>query len=276
MTRRELTIVLRSPGFWIGIVAFGLLLTGGAMLPAAMFADPDPALGAAFLLGPATDIVLPLIAIIFGHAVIAGRRENGEFNQLLGFPYRRGELCLLLATARIVAVVGTILLTCLVAAGAIWWIYGSISITRAGAFIALTALTAGIYTTIAIGVSAMVRTRIRALGILLGGFAIAYGIWEPLLEGIRATDRIDRSWPDRLIQANPLHAYSSIADAILPAAPHVNVVFDDGDLIADAGSVVGGTDPTFTTVGIPLLVLLGWWCLPLLLGLYSVTSADLT
>lgn len=277
LVRREMGVLARSPGLWIALVAFAVAHTLGAMLPAIAFDDPAPALGAAFLLGPATDLLLPAIAIVFGHGAIAGRRETGELVQLLALPYGRTELlasitCARIATVGAVAVVGP-----LPAILAIRIVYGHVSPIRLVGFVLVTAIAGVAYTAVAVAVSAAVRTRLRALGVALGGFVVAHAIWEPMLEavGLTAVGSAVGDWLDVLVGLNPLDAYGTMADAILPPAPSVALAFGDGGLAADQGAVVGATDPSVGVLVGPGLVLLGWAILPVTLAAARFRRVDL-
>lgn len=275
LVRRELLLLGRSPGLWVAFAAFAGVLALGAVLPELAFDDPDPRLGAAFLLGPATDIVLPVIAIVFGHSAIAARRETGEAKYLLAMPYRRAELVLGILGTRVAAVAGIAAVGCLPAALAVRLVYGELPVGRTAGFVVATAGAAAVYTAVAVAVSASVRTRLRALGICLGGYVAAYALWEPTLEALRVAGDVPAGRVDQLEGLSPLDAYGTAADVLLPAAPQVQLALADGNLAADQGEIVGAAGPSVGELAGPVFVLLAWALLPTLVALVRFQRADL-
>ncbi len=275
--RRELKLVFRSPGFRLTGLLLAGVMTLLVLLPAVAFDDPAPDLGAAFLLGPATDILLPLIAIVFGHVAIVGRRETGAINGLLGMPYTRADIIYGAALGRSMAIAGMSIAAAVPAVIAITVVYGIPPIGSVLAFTVTTAVAGGVYTTVSVGVSGIVRTRIRALGALLAGFVIAHALWDGIVDGVVSLvegANTDPWWARVARETNPLGAYGRLADAVLPAAPHVDLAVEGGDVAAEQGELVG-VDPTAGDVVIPVLVLVIWLVAFLALARWRFARVDL-
>lgn len=271
-------MLLRSPGLWIAVGAFAAVLALGAVLPALAFDSPGPRLGVAFLLGPATDILLPTVAIVFGHGAVAARRETGELTHLLGLPYRRVELYLGIWIGRVSVVGALTAVGILPAVAVVRLVYGDIPVGPIAGFVAITALAGATYTAIAVAISAMVRTRLRALGMALGGFVIAYALWEPAIDGVKLTSvgAARSGWLDRLHAVTPLEAYGRLADAVLPAAPRVELAFAGGELAGQQGEVVGSTGLTVAELTGLLVVLLAWALVPAVAAAVRFDRVDLS
>lgn len=276
LVRREVAILLRSPGVWIALLTFAVVLALGTLLPALAFTDPAPRLGAAFLLSPATDIVLPLIAIVFGHSAIAARRETGELAHLLTLPYRRVEVLLGIWLGRVTVVASLTAVGILPALVTLAAVYGELPWRAIAGFVAATIGAAVTYTAVSVAVSAAVETRLRALGITLGGYVTAYALWEPMLDGARLT-RVGAArsrWLDRLEGITPLDAYATLADAALPATSHVQLAFRNGALTGEQGAAVAANGAAVDLVG-PLLVLGTWLVLPTAIAILRFDRVDL-
>lgn len=278
LVRREIHVLLRSPGMWIALGTFAAVLALGVVLPALAFDNPDPRLGGAFLLGPATDILLPTVAIVYGHGAVAARREIGELTHLLGLPYRRIEIYFGIWLGRVSVVGALTAVGILPAVAVIGLVYGEVPLGPIAGFVAITALAGATYTAVAVAISAMVRTRLRALGIALGGFVIAYALWEPALEGAKLTSvgAARSGWLDRLQAVTPLEAYGRIADAVLPAAPRVELAFTGGELAGQQAAVVGNAGLTTAELIGPLVVLLAWALVPAVAAAVRFDRADLS
>lgn len=273
---REWTALRRSTGVWLAAALFAGVLALGTLLPSLVFPGAPARLGAAFLLGPATDLLLPALGIVYGHAAIGGRRTSGELLVLLGVPYRRAELFLGVWLARSLFVGFIGMLGAGLGVITVWLVYGSITPLRLMGFVLMTGLAGMVYTGLAVSVSVLLPWRRAALGALLAGFVVAYRLWGLGIEVLRdvATPAFPGTALDILEGANPLTAYGRLADTLLPAAPRVDLAVDGAEMAAAAGPVVGATEPSLGTLGSPLIVLMGWGILSAILGVRRIRRMD--
>jgi ABC-type transport system involved in multi-copper enzyme maturation permease subunit len=123
-------------------------------------------------------MLIPLIAIMLGFSTIAGEAEKGALSVVLSYPIRRGEVLLgkLLGLGSVLAV------TPLIGFG----LGGAVIAATVGAeeglayiaFIALAIILGLMYLSLVIFISALCRTRVRAIagGVVLFFWAMIYGV----------------------------------------------------------------------------------------------------
>lgn len=268
--------LLRSPGVWLATIGLALVMGIGVVLPHLSMEDPTPSVGAAFLLGPGTDLLLPFIVIIFTYGAIAGHRDRGSIHVLLASPVDRSRVFLGLLLARS----ATIFVMTAVGVGvgivAIVGLYGLPPARPVFSFVLLTILGSMAFASIGVGTSALLARPIHALSTLLVGFVVAHALWEPLVSGLAHVVGFD---PDaRGIEVvtllSPLEAYSAAADGVLPPSPHLTLELDGSDAGALEGELVGGNIAT-ADLAMSIGVLIGWAILVVLLGHWRFERAEI-
>ncbi len=278
IARVEAARLARSPGTWLAGVGVLAVLAAGTALPALLGLEGDPAIGSALLLGPGVDIVLPLVVIVFGYPAVAGHRARGSIAVFLSAPADRGRVLLALWLARAV-VLGALTIGALLGAVAtIWGLYGAPPVRPVAGFAGLTVLAVLCLTSIAVGVSAAVRRPVRALAILVAGFVLAYGLWEPMVElgyeAIADPGSAEPPWQVRgLLLANPLESYGSAAHATLPPSPHFSVDVGGETASATQGERVGSRLPWIGLVG-RIAIMVAWAGGVLAIGYLRLSRAE--
>ena len=265
----------RSPGLWIAMVGCVFAIAGGVVLPGLFLSEVNAGVGLAFMLGPGTDLVVPIVALLTTYGAIAGQRERGSITILLGTPHRRIDVLGGILIARVVAVVGILMLAIATATLLILVMYGVPPIRRLLVFTVVAVLAVICYCSIGVAVSATVSSRNRAIAILLPGLLFAYGVWSPLLRGVETV--VFESvpwWFDYAELVNPLAAFGTAAHEILPPTPHLAVAIDEGGLDAEAGAFVGGS-ATVSVIGFAIGVLLWWTIIPLLVARWRMGRVPL-
>ncbi len=279
LARFEWRRSMRSPGVWIATVAYATLLTAGTAVPALVLDGADSALGTAYLHGPATEVVLPIIAIVLTYGAIAGPREQGSIKLLLSMPLDRRDVFLGVLLGRLFLVIAIVTVGTLVAVVGLFAMYGMPPVSGVIGFVAVTLLAGGAFVALGVGVSAAVASRSQAIALLLGGFVLAHALWEPIIRGAHAVvvgDTGDRTpgWIEWLRWINPLQASRRLTDGVLPPSPHLSIVVDESGVTAAPGEMVGGTIGTGEVV-IGVAVLIGWSLVVLLLGYRRFQRAGL-
>lgn len=276
----EFRRVARSRGLWLAAATFSLTLAGVAAIPRFVLHDPAPAIGLAFLLGPATDLILPIIAILLTYGSVAGPHERGSLKLLLGTPHRRDDVLYGTILGRMAVMWVVVAVGFAVAGATILVGYGRPPFIAFVAFLGLTVLAAATYVIIGVSVSAALRTRVGTVTILIAGFVVARSLWTPLCEGVHyllvgeLPGPSPPRWFEYLVRSNPVAAYRTAADGILPASPHLAVAIGDEGVAAASGDVVGGTlqaGELFLSIG----VLVAWSVLAVLIGRHRFRRAEL-
>lgn len=276
----ELRRLVRAPGIWISTAVFGLTLALGAAVPALVLSGARPDAGVAYLLGPATDVLLPLIAIVGTYGAIAGSRERGRLKLLLATPLSREEVLSATIVARVVLLQGATALAIIPAILTIWVLYGRPPVVPLAGFAFVTLLVVATYAVIGVSVSASVATPPRALGVLLAGFVAAHALWTPVGKGVHYLltgtfpGEESTGWFRVFVRLNPLDAYAAAIDGILPPSPHLRFAIDETGVAAEQAAVVGRA---FDAVDLflSLLVLVGWAVLAVAVARARFRRADL-
>ncbi len=278
IVRLEVERVARSPGTWLATAGLLAVLAGGTALPAALDVPADGATGVALLLGPGVEIVMPLLVVVFGYTAVAGHRERGTITLFLSGRSARGTVLASLFLARAIALVAMTLTALIGAVAVVVMLYGRPPLGPTVAFAALTGVAVLSFVAIAVGASAAVRHPPRALAILVGGFLLAYGLWEPAVEFAHAAlsqPGGGRPWPVRgLVLVNPLESYTSAADGILPASRHLAVDVGGETTAGDPGERVGG-EISPAGLAVRLAILVGWATMAYAVGHTRFHNAEL-
>ena len=222
-------------------------------------------------------LFIPLAAIIVCFKALAGERELGSIKILLSLPVTRSDVLLgkVLGRAAVLATGVAVGIVTGLGFGAI--LLGSISILTVGLFVILTLVFAAVYAAIIVGLSATTGSTTRATTLAVGFFVIFELLWDvvPLgivyvLNGLSMPSEFP-DWVFLVTQFSPATAYFTSVIALLP------------DAAIDAGVAVGGSgmeiepvdaEPFYVTPEAGLVYLAFWFVVPLAIGYYRFTRAD--
>lgn len=272
----ELRRLTRSPGVWIAALGFGLVVVAGVSIPHLTLDDPSASVGAAFLLGPGTDLLLPLIVIVFTYGAVATHRERGSIHVLLSAPVDRRGVFVGLLLSRVIVLLGITACGLVAGVAATIGLYGLPPGRPVIVFSLLTLCATIVFCWIGVGVSASLRRPIRVLSALVGGFIIAQALWSPLVSGLfqlsgrDATSRL----AERITMLSPLEAYTTGANGVLPPSPHLDIEVDGSEAGAIEGELVGGEIATLDLT-LAFGVLAGWAVLLVLIGYLRFERAEI-
>ncbi|WP_276271588.1 ABC transporter permease [Haloarcula litorea] len=174
--RQDLTDVVRARLIQ-AVLALYVLFVGIIYLGVSLSAEPrvEGAIQLTLLVGL---LFVPLVAALAGSLAVAGERESGTIRFLLGYPLARLELVVGKLLARLLVVVGAVAVAFAVG--------GVLALTRfptprlgaVAVFGALTALFAAAYVGMAVGVSAAVGSRSRAMSGVVGLYFVFTLLWS--------------------------------------------------------------------------------------------------
>lgn len=274
---------VQSRALWALVVAFVgvLLITTYAYveLPE-MFGPTGEATfgGLIFFTTGIAGLFIPLAAIIVCFKALAGERELGSIKILLSLPVTRSNVLLgkVLGRAAVLATGVAVGLVIGLGFGAI--LLGTVAIGTFVLFVLVTLVFAGIYATIIVGLSATTGSTTRATTLAVGFFVLFELVWDmvPLgvvyvLNGFSMPSTFP-DWVFLVSQVSPATAYFTSVVALFPEAA------------ADVGAAVGGgggmevdpvaADPFYVTPEAGFVYLAIWFVVPLVLGYYRFTRAD--
>lgn len=257
VAKRDVLDPYRSQSLWILLGVY--VLAFGAI--AHFVAGPETPL-ASSLVGVAR-VFVPLTALALGYQSIAGSRQNGSLRVVLAYPHSRREVVLGRAVGRSVVTVLAVTVGFL-AAAIVFTVETSVPALGPLAVAWAATLLLGVsMASLAVGVSASVRTVNRAVMLCFGGFLVFLAFWRQLpnllrylLAGFRMPRGPPPEWVAVFNRLEPMTAYQAVIRDLLP-----------------------GRRPPVTefhaTEWFGVLVLLGWLLLPLVVGVWQFDRQDL-
>lgn len=284
IARKDVADAVRSRALWAATAIFLGFMVLTQFLVVTVVENPDPELATRFLEGPATEVVLPIVGLIVGYQAIVGERETGNVKFLLGLPHSRLDVVVGKFIGRFAVLSVALLSGFLAAIGVIVATLGVPPVVPIVTYVPFVLLSAAAVVAIAIGISAVVGTRGRAISVVVGGYIFATMLWSYVVDG--AYYAINRdvpgadppTWIAVLDHLNPLTALRTSGNVLLPEAGHISItVTEEGVSAAQTGQAPAGT--TETLVHEPLFlagVLVLWTVLPLAIGYLRFRDADLS
>ena len=214
----------------------------------------------------AVGTVVPIVALVAAYLSVAGERESGTLRILLSLPPSRRDVVLGKFVARAALVVASILLAFALGAVTSLAVYGTVPLDVALGTAALTCLLGVAFVGIAVGISASVGSRARAVALAVGFFVLTVVLWSPLLLAVQVLLEIPfqaGAQPDwfLFLQSFPPSSafgrlYNSVVGSLLPGGP-------------------GAGDSLLLSDGAMLAVLAFWTLVPLALGYWRFQRTDL-
>lgn len=284
IARKDVADAVRSRALWAATAIFLGFMVLTQFLVVTVVENPDPELATRFLEGPATEVVLPIVGLIVGYQAIVGERETGNVTFLLGLPHSRLDVVVGKVIGRFAVLSVALLSGFLAAIGVIVATLGVPPVVPIVTYVLFVLLSAAAVVSIAIGISAVVDTRGRAISVVVGGYIFATMLWSYVVDG--AYYAINRdvpgadppTWVAVLDHLNPLTALRTGGSVLLPEAGPISItVTEEGVSAAQTGQAPAGT--TETLVHEPLFlvgVLVLWTVFPLAVGYLRFRDADLS
>ncbi len=270
IARKEFQDAVRSRMLW-GIVAVIAVMAGlsasMSVLVPAVESGPETAIGGA---SQFAGLLVPIVALVAAYLSIAGERESGSLKVLLGLPTTRGKVVLgkFLGRSGVVAV--GLVVGFGISGVVIQVLYGRLPMVAFGGTLSLTVLLGLVFVGIAVGISAISRTRARAMTLSVAVYLGLTLLWDlfpnavHLLVTGQMPGEIVPAWFRFLQSLSPTGAYSALVREILLGA-------DQG-----LGVVGAGVGAVLLQPSVNLLVLALWTLLPLAGGFLHFRQADLS
>lgn len=275
---------VRSKLLW-GVM--GTLVVIIALLYAAVwFNVSDPT--ALDIVGPASalmQLVLPLLGLVVGYRSVVGERESGSIKILLSLPPSRRDVVFgkLLGRAAVITVAVLAAYAALVVLSVVF--FQSLPIRDFTAIAAVSVLIGVTFVGIAVGISAMVSSRGRAMAMVVGLYLMMLLFWDLLTAGIHRIligelpgnpgDQFE-AWYVFLQWINPIEAFGVLTDAALAESfGAFTIPLFAPQMVSDVEQVVAGEVPGYLTEPVLFPVLFVWCLLPVVIGYWRFSGADL-
>jgi ABC-2 type transport system permease protein len=292
VAHKDFEDAIRSRKFWAIIGVSLLFLVIVAFGAGTGETDPQQELVYQLFNNIGSQLVVPVMGLIFGYLAVAGERESGSLRVLFGLTHGRRDVLLGKLLSRVGMMVVAMLVSSAVVAGLVLGLTDGFDVGIFLAFTGLTALLAVTFTGIAVGISAATGSRARAMGGAVGSYVAFLILWHPavaiahyLLEGELA-GVAPPDWYLGALMLNPLTAYSEVLGAVLDRyltgfigwpfivedVPQEMLQDETALLLSNRAA---GEAPFYVSEWFAVVVLLAWFVVPVALGYWRFARADL-
>jgi len=212
--------------------------------------------------------------LVVGYMAIVGERQTGSVKILLGFPHSRRDIVAgkLLGRTGVVAV--GIVVGFVVAAIAAVGLYGGFPARDFFGLLGVTLLLGMTFVGFAVGTSAAVATRGKAMATVIGVFVVFNVMWDFITSLVlyAATGNFfmedPPTWFELLGSISPMTAYEGAARSVLEV--------DIGSAFGTSSSTAAtASDPLFLQDWFGFVVLAAWMLVPLAIGYVRFQRANL-
>lgn len=286
VARKDFEDGIRAKTLWLVSGLFVLLMGGAVYAPSAILDADITADQAITFLGGPTNTVLPIVALAGGYMAIVGERESGSIKILLSLPFTRRDVVLGKLVGRYAIVSLGILAGFIVAFVAAKPAYGSFpSIAPFGGYVLATLLLGAAFVSIAIGISAFVSTRNRAMAAVIATYVLFNGFWgvvttglHYLLKGGTPSGSELPAWYVFLERVNPIKAFSVLSQSIVETTGTGIQLSASGSAQSTAQSTAGriaGEAPIYLTDWATVALLIAWVVVPIFVGYVHFNRSDI-
>ncbi|WP_226039975.1 ABC transporter permease subunit [Natrinema sp. DC36] len=284
VARKEFDDAGRSKLLWsligllVGLVAIGYVAIWYTM-------DDVSAAEVLSFLGTPLQVILPVAALIAGYMAVVGERRSGSIKLLLGLPPNRTDIVfgkLLGRTGVVGLAVALAFLVSLILGGLL---FGSIPFVDWLGFAAVSLLFGTTFVGLAVGVSAAVSTRGKAMAVVVGLYMVFIALWELLTAGPyyliydEGPPVAAETWYLFLQQLNPIFAYANLSSVVVDGLVYP-FQFQYGLQSMEAYGMTPaerypGDAPFYLQEWFGVVVLLFWLVVPVAIGYYRFQRTDL-
>jgi ABC-2 type transport system permease protein len=268
----------RSMMLWALTGLLILAVAGISAIPYLLASDgATPAFEEAvqFLFSP-IGLLIPIIGLVVGYQAIVSERESGSIRFLLGLPNTRRDVIVGKVVGRTGVVAIPTVIGFLVGAAVIVALYDGFAVVDYLGLLAFSLVMGLVYVAIAVGISASVSSRAKALVGVLGFFVLFDFLWEFVAMGIYwalegslpGFDGLP-AWYLFIVRLSPGQSLSAISLTLIDF-----IGADDIDLTA-AGRVAGEV-PFYLESWFAWIIVALWIVVPLGIGYVRFKNAVLS
>ena len=270
VARKDFSDAARSKLLW-ALTALLVLLVGGlSAIPHLLHEDgsaPGFVEAMGFLFQP-IGFLVPVIGLIVGYRAIVGERESGSIRFLLGLPNTRRDVVVGKVVGRAAVVAVPTVIGFVVGGVVILALYSGFDIADYLGLLVFSLLMGLVYVSIAVGVSASVASRAKAVAGVLGIFVIFNFLWQFVPMGLYWL--VEGNLPD--IYGGNLPAWFLFVERLSPGQALTAIALslvdfvgaEDLDLTA-AGRVAGDV-PFYLENWFAWVIVAAWIVVPLTIG----------
>lgn len=215
-------------------------------------------------------IFVPLVGVLLGYKAVAGERADGSLVLLLSLPHTRRDVLVGKLLGRGLVLAAGLAVAFVLAGALVVYPYGELSVgalVTLLAFGVLTLLLGLVFLTIAIAISASVRTELVATVGGFGAFVLLVVLWDGLLDAVEIlldeTGVFGGDVPEALLFVHgtgPVKLYERLVTAFWGSGPD---------------PVFGADAAWYANEWLALLALVGWVVVSLLVGYHRFEVTEL-
>lgn len=289
VARKDFEDAVRSKMVW-GIIGVFVGFMGFVMLAALSATEGADAPGNAALglTAQLSQLFVPLVALVVGYMAVVGERRSGSLRVLLTYPHSRRDIVFgkLLGRSVVIAIalgvgatLSLLVATVLVAAP---------DVGNTSGLVASIIMFGVAFTGVAVGISASVGTRGRAMALAIGSLLIFLLVWDAAAAGVYAavTGSLPglevEAWYFLLKRLSPIGAFRAVADGFVSG--QLGSLFQVGLEQIPQGATpeqrqlsnrVPGALPFYLTDWFAGLTLAAWGVVPAVFGYVRFRRADI-
>lgn len=277
IARKDFADAARAKILWTLTALLILLVAGVSAIPYLLHSDgpaPEFADAVSFLFTPIGTLV-PIIGLIVGYQAIVKERESGSIRFLLGLPFTRLEVLLGKVAGRAGVVALPTVIGFLVGSVVIAALYDGFVVADYLGLLAFSLIMGIVYVAIAVGVSASVNSRAKAVAGVLGIFVVFDFLWSFVPMAIYWF--FEREVP--LFTGEPVPAWYLLVERLSPGQALAVIAYDLIDFvgpedvdITTAGRIAGDV-PFYLETWAAWVIVLAWIVVPLVIGYYRFKRA---
>lgn len=277
IARKDFADASRSLTLWVVTGLLVVLVAGMVAIPSLLSAD-EPFAQALYFLFSAVGLLIPIIGLLLGYNAVVGERESGSIRFLLGLPNTRRDVVWGKLLGRTGVIVAASVVAFAVGAAVIVWLYEGFVVSDYLVLLAFTVVMGVVYLSIAVGVSASVSSRGKAIAGVLGVFVLFDVVWQSIPSGIYYL--LEGSWPT-LYGEGTLPAWFVLVERLSPgqalSAVAITIVdvIDTAEIDLTAAGRVAGEVPFYLETWFAGVIVVAWIAVPVVVGYARFSRAVL-
>ena len=289
VARKDFEDAVRSKMLW-GLMAVFVGFMGFVLMIAINTTDAAEATGDAALSLTAQfgQLFVPLIAMVAGNMAVVGERRAGSLRILLGYPHSRRDVVFGKLVGRSIVIGVTLAVGSAVSILFVALAIESPDFGNVAGLLAAIVLFGSAMGGLAVGISASVTSRGKAMALAIGSVLVFWLVWDAVAAGVYAlaTGALPglhpEPWYFLLEQLSPVGAFRSVAQEFISS--RVSSIFILGledipqntprEQLTVSNRVVGHL-PFYLKTWFNVLTLAAWGLLPTLVGYLRFKRSDL-
>lgn len=289
VARKDFEDAVRSKMLW-GLMAVFVAFMGFVLTIAISTTDAAEATGDAALALTAQfgQLFVPLIAMVAGYMAVVGERRSGSLRILLGYPHSRRDVVFGKLVGRSIVIGVTLAVGSAVSILFVALAIESPDFGNVAGLLAAIVLFGSAMGGLAVGISASVTSRGKAMALAIGSVLVFWLVWDAVAAGVYAlaTGSLPglhpEPWYFLLEQLSPVGAFRSVAQEFISS--RVSSIFMLGledipqntprEQLKVSNRVVGQL-PFYLKAWFNVLTLAAWGLVPTLVGYLRFKRSDL-